>query len=124
MDPFSDPFYLEYVRSQQEGYASAQRKARASISSLSSAEIAFVQSRTAVLVTSFRQRYEAARTFDLDDDMLFCPNLLTDSDWHEFWGKRFYAHNNIPRFQELNPLQIYPRSEFTEVFLPSSTNCA
>jgi hypothetical protein len=32
------------------------------------------------LVTSFRQRFEAGRSFDLDDDMEFCPNLLTESD--------------------------------------------
>ena len=31
-------------------------------------------------VTSFRQRFEAGRSFDLDDDLEFCPNLLTDVD--------------------------------------------
>jgi hypothetical protein len=34
----------------------------------------------AVTVTNFRLRFEAGRSFDLDDDMEFCPNLLTDSD--------------------------------------------
>jgi len=36
----------------------------------------------AVAVTNFRQRFEAGRSFDLDDDMEFCPTLLTDSDMH------------------------------------------
>lgn len=34
----------------------------------------------AAVVTSFRQRFEAGRSFDLDDDLEFCPNLLSDSD--------------------------------------------
>jgi hypothetical protein len=34
----------------------------------------------AAVVNSFRQRFEAGRSFDLDDDMEFCPNLLSDSD--------------------------------------------
>lgn len=29
---------------------------------------------------AFRMKYEAGRSFDLEDDMEFCPNLLTDSD--------------------------------------------
>lgn len=33
-----------------------------------------------IVVTSFRQRYEACRSFDLDDDLEFCPNLLTEVD--------------------------------------------
>jgi hypothetical protein len=28
----------------------------------------------------FRMRFEAQRSFDLDDDLEFCPNLLTESD--------------------------------------------
>jgi hypothetical protein len=31
-------------------------------------------------VTAFRQKFEAGRSFDLDDDMEFCPALLTESD--------------------------------------------
>ncbi|TVY56227.1 Uncharacterized protein LSUE1_G008715 [Lachnellula suecica] len=34
----------------------------------------------AAVVTSFRQRFEAGRSFDLDDDLEFCPNLLTETD--------------------------------------------
>ena len=28
-------------------------------------------------ITAFRARFEAGRSFDLDDDLEFCPNLLT-----------------------------------------------
>lgn len=34
----------------------------------------------AAAVTNFRQRFESQRSFDLDDDLEFCPNLLTESD--------------------------------------------
>lgn len=34
----------------------------------------------AVVVTNFRQHFEASRSFDLDDDFLFIPNLMTESD--------------------------------------------
>ena len=33
---------------------------------------------TAVL--SFRSQFETSRSFDLEDDMEFCPKLLTESD--------------------------------------------
>ncbi|KAA8648265.1 DUF4452 domain-containing protein [Aspergillus tanneri] len=31
-------------------------------------------------VTAFRARFEAGRSFDLDDDLEFCPGLLTEDD--------------------------------------------
>jgi len=31
-------------------------------------------------VSTFRQKFEAGRSFDLDDDLEFCPALLTESD--------------------------------------------
>lgn len=33
-----------------------------------------------VSVNSYRTKYEAGRSFDLEDDMEFCPGLLTDDD--------------------------------------------
>ncbi|PHH82967.1 hypothetical protein CDD82_4185 [Ophiocordyceps australis] len=33
-----------------------------------------------VLLSAFRLKFEAGRSFDLEDDMEFCPNLLTESD--------------------------------------------
>jgi len=38
----------------------------------------------AVAVTNFRQRFEAGRSFDLEDDAEFCPTLLTDSDMNSY----------------------------------------
>jgi hypothetical protein len=31
-------------------------------------------------VSSFRTQFESSRSFDLEDDMEFCPKLLTESD--------------------------------------------
>ncbi|KAK2742906.1 hypothetical protein FQN57_005036 [Myotisia sp. PD_48] len=31
-------------------------------------------------ITAFRARFEAGRSFDLDDDLEFCPNLLTEDE--------------------------------------------
>lgn len=31
-------------------------------------------------ITNFRMKFEAHRSFDLEDDMEFCPGLLTESD--------------------------------------------
>ena len=31
-------------------------------------------------LSAFRMKFEAAQSFDLEDDMEFCPNLLTESD--------------------------------------------
>lgn len=33
-------------------------------------------------ITAFRARFEAGRSFDLDDDLEFCPALLTEDDLH------------------------------------------
>ncbi|KAH8601305.1 hypothetical protein B0O99DRAFT_253642 [Bisporella sp. PMI_857] len=34
----------------------------------------------AAAVTNFRQRFESGRSFDMDDDLEFCPNLIEDAD--------------------------------------------
>ena len=34
----------------------------------------------APIVSAFRTRFEAGRGFDLDDDLEFCPGLLTEDD--------------------------------------------
>lgn len=31
-------------------------------------------------VSAFRARFDAGRSFDLDDDLEFCPSLLTEDD--------------------------------------------
>jgi hypothetical protein len=33
-----------------------------------------------VSLNTFRVKFEAGRSFDLEDDMEFCPGLLTESD--------------------------------------------
>jgi len=39
-----------------------------------------VRPQEAAAVINFRQRFEAGRSFDLDDDLEFCPNLFTEVD--------------------------------------------
>ncbi|EEQ35125.1 conserved hypothetical protein [Microsporum canis CBS 113480] len=41
---------------------------------------ASVSSGSPPAITAFRARFEAGRSFDLDDDLEFCPNLLTEDD--------------------------------------------
>lgn len=54
-------------------------------------------------LTAFRARFEAGRSFDLDDDMEFCPNLLT---WDEVCHQRntiahlLIFHRGNPSTQE------------------------
>lgn len=31
-------------------------------------------------LTAFRTKFETSRSFDLEDDMEFCPGLLTETD--------------------------------------------
>lgn len=31
-------------------------------------------------LSTFRNKFETSRSFDLEDDMEFCPGLLTESD--------------------------------------------
>jgi len=81
----------------------------------------------AAIVTSFRQRLEAARSFDLDDDMEFCPALLTESDMvsiHSSSSDRSSLSSGSP---ESSPQthQVAPDSSFTlnsnsVPYLPSS----
>jgi hypothetical protein len=33
-----------------------------------------------VSLSAFRTKFEAGRSFELEDDMEFCPGLLTESD--------------------------------------------
>lgn len=51
-------------------------------------------------VQSFRMKYEAGRSFDLEDDMEFCPGLLTDSDLvsiHSSSSERSSLASNSPQ---------------------------
>src|SRR4051812_45469520 len=69
----------------------------------------------AAVVTSFRQRFEAGRSFDLDDDLEFCPNLLTESDMvsiHSSSSDRSSLSSGSPESSPQSH-QVAPDSNFT-----------
>lgn len=75
-------------------------------------------------ITAFRQRFEAGRSFDLDDDLEFCPGLLTEDDLHSIHSSsdRSSLSSGSP---ESSPLQhqIQPTQQVTPTFsLPSAAN--
>lgn len=69
----------------------------------------------AAVVTSFRQRFEAGRSFDLDDDLEFCPNLLTESDMvsiHSSSSDRSSLSSGSPESSPQSH-QVVPESTFS-----------
>jgi len=69
----------------------------------------------AVAVTAFRQRFEAGRSFDLDDDLEFCPNLLSESDMvsiHSSSSDRSSLSSGSPESSPQSH-QVSPDSHFT-----------
>lgn len=69
----------------------------------------------AIAVTNFRQRFEAGRSFDLDDDLEFCPNLLTESDMvsiHSSSSDRSSLSSGSPESSPQSH-QVSPDSHFT-----------
>jgi len=56
-------------------------------------------------VTAFRQRFEAGRSFDLDDDLEFCPNLLTEDDLHSINSSASDRSSLSSGSPESSPLQ-------------------
>lgn len=69
----------------------------------------------AAVVTSFRQRFEAGRSFDLDDDLEFCPNLLTENDMvsiHSSSSDRSSLSSGSPESSPQSH-QVAPDSSFT-----------
>ncbi|KAL2116675.1 hypothetical protein VTJ04DRAFT_8843 [Mycothermus thermophilus] len=51
-------------------------------------------------LNNFRMRFEAVRSFDLEDDLEFCPNLLTESDYvylHSSASERSSLASNSPQ---------------------------
>lgn len=61
-----------------------------------------------------RYRYEAARGFDLDDDLEFCPALLTDEELQSVSAASSDRSSNASSSPESSPLQLQS--------LPSSTS--
>ena len=66
-------------------------------------------------VTAFRLRFEAGRSFDLEDDEQFCPNLLTFDDrqsLHSASSDRSSLSSGSPESsplqQQIQPQQVTP----------------
>ncbi|KAL1971296.1 hypothetical protein VTN77DRAFT_248 [Rasamsonia byssochlamydoides] len=66
-------------------------------------------------VTAFRLRFEAGRSFDLDDDLEFCPNLLTEDDLHSIHSSASDRSSLSSGSPDSSPLQhqIQPAQQVT-----------
>ncbi|KAK3397101.1 hypothetical protein B0T20DRAFT_249364 [Sordaria brevicollis] len=75
-----------------------------------------------VSVTSYRTKYEAGRSFDLEDDMEFCPGLLTDDDLvsiHSASSERSSLASNSPQSSPTQqPTTIAPGFSLNSSYLP------
>lgn len=45
--------------------------------------------------SAFRARFEAGRSFDLDDDLEFCPGLLTEDDVSDHQNRLDNRHGQV-----------------------------
>jgi len=69
----------------------------------------------AAVVTNYRLRFESSRSFELDDDLEFCPNLLTESDMvsiHSGSSDRSSLSSGSPESSPQSH-QVAPDSGFT-----------
>ncbi|MCJ1365234.1 hypothetical protein MMC16_004355 [Acarospora aff. strigata] len=75
-------------------------------------------------VTAFRVRFEAGRSFDLDDDLEFCPGLLTEDDLHSIHSSSSDRSSLSSGSPESSPLQhqIQPTPQVTPSFSLSSAS--
>ncbi|KAJ5102047.1 hypothetical protein NUU61_004269 [Penicillium alfredii] len=77
-------------------------------------------------VTAFRARFEAGRSFDLDDDLEFCPGLLTEDDLHSIHSASSDRSSLSSGSPDTSPLQhqIQPVQQVTPSISlsPASTN--
>ncbi|PKY05488.1 hypothetical protein P168DRAFT_317014 [Aspergillus campestris IBT 28561] len=66
-------------------------------------------------VTAFRARFEAGRSFDLDDDLEFCPGLLTEDDLHSIHSASSDRSSLSSGSPDTSPLQhqIQPVQQVT-----------
>lgn len=75
-------------------------------------------------VTSFRRTFELGRSFDLDDDCLFVPNLVTESDMIYSGSERSSLASNSPTGSPTQqPQQVAPSytlNSSSPAFLPPS----
>ena len=62
-------------------------------------------------LSAFRVKFEAGRSFDLEDDLEFCPGLLTESDLvsiHSASSERSSLASNSPEHSPMQPTQAAP----------------
>lgn len=62
-------------------------------------------------LSAFRSKFEAGRSFDLEDDLEFCPGLLTESDLvsiHSASSERSSLASNSPEHSPSQPAQAAP----------------
>lgn len=69
-----------------------------------------------VAVNNFRNKFESCRSFDLEDDMEFCPGLLTESDvsylplgnvdTNEFRDQAFFLARRVQHEADSPPKQL------------------
>lgn len=71
--------------------------------------------------SAFRVRFEAGRSFDLDDDLEFCPGLLTEDDLQSIHSSSSDGSlsSGSPQSSPLQP-QIQPQQQITPSFSLSS----
>ncbi|CEL08972.1 hypothetical protein BJX68DRAFT_29678 [Aspergillus pseudodeflectus] len=77
-------------------------------------------------VTAFRARFEAGRSFDLDDDLEFCPGLLTEDDLHSIHSASSDRSSLSSGSPDISPVQhqIQPVQQVTPSISlsPASSN--
>ncbi|KAL4951835.1 hypothetical protein BDW69DRAFT_201173 [Aspergillus filifer] len=77
-------------------------------------------------VTAFRARFEAGRSFDLDDDLEFCPGLLTEDDLHSIHSSASDRSSLSSGSPDTSPIQhqIQPVQQVTPSISlsPASSN--
>jgi hypothetical protein len=76
----------------------------------------------AASVSASRARFEAGRSFDLDDDLEFCPNLLTEDDLQSISSSSSDRSSLSSGSPDASPLQrqVQPRQQVTPTFSLSS----
>lgn len=76
--------------------------------------------------TAFRLRFEAGRSFDLDDDLEFCPNLLTEDDLHSIHSSASDRSSLSSDSPDSSPLQqqIQPAQQVTPTISLSPSSSA
>ncbi|KAK4164978.1 hypothetical protein QBC43DRAFT_41118 [Cladorrhinum sp. PSN259] len=76
-------------------------------------------------VSAFRNKFELVRSFDLEDDMEFCPNLCSDSDFASVTSsssERSSLASNSPQGSPTQqPTQVahFPLHSGSPVFVPA-----